>query len=519
MEYLKINNLKLEYQGEQLFEVTSLNVQEKQHIGLIGANGAGKTTLLKVLNNEPVVFDITGQVQRNCQIISVPQILTYDEESGGEREKAAIIAAVQRLRQYPNGLLMLDEPTSNLDIEQQAWLVQLLNSLPQPLIIVSHDRNFLRQTANTVWQVKNHKVREYRGAYDEFVAVEKKEEEKQTLEYQLQEKKVHKLKEAQKKREVTGQQFNKKKKNISWSDWKDKKRHLGGTQKRILRSSKVLGKRVEKETGKLQKPQKRQPITLNNLQVGDLTLPPNSTVARIQPQKIAIGKRNLFAIPSQLKIKNGMKIALVGPNGSGKSVFLSQLATQKVNEWVNPKVKIGFFKQNMTREITSSKTVQAEIQRLSIFDNTATMQLLGDLHLRPFLQTEICNLSGGQLICFKLAKVLLGQHNLLILDEPTNFLDLSAIMALEEFLKNYPFAVIVVSHDQEFLDNLNFTTWKIQKQQLVLPTTFVSKKNAQQDNQLELLKFKRDQLMARSDASMDEIQKISQEISRLSEIN
>ncbi|BDR61198.1 ATP-binding cassette domain-containing protein [Lactobacillus xylocopicola] len=515
MEYLKMTELRLEYQGEELFKVASLNVQEGQHVGLIGANGVGKTTLLKVLNEEAVVFNITGQIRRNCQIVRVPQILTYDEESGGEREKAAIITALRRLRQYPRGLLLLDEPTSNLDTSQQAWLIKLLNGLSQPVIIVSHDRNFLKQTSNTIWQVKDHKVSAYKGTYDEFVTVEKKKEENQAFEYLRQEKKICKLKEAQKKREVTGRQFNKKKKNISWSDWKDKKRHLGGTQKRILRSSKVLDKRVERETNKLQKPVTHQPITLNNFKVNDLALPAGSTMVRIQPQEVTIGSRKLFTIAEQLKVKNGSKVALVGPNGSGKSVFLNKLWQDQLKQWVNPQAKIGFFQQNMTQEITDNKTVQNEIQRVTIFDNAATMQLLGDLHLRPFLTRQVCHLSGGQLICFKLAKVLLGKHNLLILDEPTNFLDLPAITALEEFIKNYPFAVIIVSHDQEFLANLNLVTWHIRDHQLVLPTTFVNHKNTQTANQIELLRFKRDQLLSEPGASMGEIQKISREINKL----
>lgn len=513
MEYLKINQLQLEYQGEKLLYADKLNVQDGQRIGLIGNNGTGKTTLFNVISQKPVVFSVTGQINRNCQLVMVSQIINYGKQSGGERERQEIMTAIEQMHHSKKTLLLLDEPTSNLDIGQQQWLTEILNHLKNPYIVISHDRHFLTQTVNTIWYLNDKKVITYKGSFLNFEQDIKRKRANEQIQYHNQIKYIKKLKKAQQQKQRQVQHADCKKKNVSWSEWKN--RDYGGKERRLARTQKIIKQRIAQETTSTARPYIDKPITLNNVKWQDSAVSMNDNLLRIEPQKITIAQRELFTITTQLKLKVGQKIALTGANGCGKSVFLGQLVAQTLNEWLNPHAQIGFFRQNFSRETKNSTTLQESIQKISQFNWTITMQLLGDLHLRQFLPNEIRTLSGGQLICYRLAQVLLGQHNLLILDEPSNFLDLKSLKAVESFLKNYPFAVIIVTHDQQLLANLNFTTWKIQNQQLVLAPSNLNKEAVSVSNELALLKFKLAQAINDPEISIMEIQRLKQQVEQL----
>ena len=513
MQYLKINQLQLEYQGEKLLYVDKLNVQDGQRIGLIGKNGTGKTTLFNVISQKPVVFSVTGQIQRNCQLAMVAQLISYGKQSGGERERQEIMTAMAQMRHSKNTLLLLDEPTSNLDIGQQQWLIEILNHLKNPYIVIIHDRHFLTQTVNTIWYLNDKKVIAYKESFLNFEQDLKKRRENEAIQYHNQIKQIQKLKKAQQRKQQQVNRANRKKKPLSWSEWKN--RDYGGKEKHLAHTQKIIKQRIKEETTNIARPYIHKPMTLNNLKWQSSAISIKDNLLRIEPQKITIAQRELFTIATQLKLKTGQKVALTGPNGCGKSVFLSQIVAKTLVEWLNPQAKIGFFRQDFRQETKNKKTVLSEIMQLSLFDKTATLQFLGDLRLQPFLKTTICSLSGGQLVCYKLARVLLGQHDLLILDEPNNFLDLAAIKAVENFLNNYPFAVILVSHDQQFLTNLNFPTWKIKKQQLLLPESDSNQKSIQNNSELELLKFKLAKAISDPNVAIAEVQQLKQKITDL----
>lgn len=514
MEYLKINQLLLEYQGEKLLYIDKLNVQDRQRIGLIGNNGTGKTTLFNIISQKPVAFNVTGQIQRNCQLVMVSQIISYGKQSGGERERQEIVTAIEQIRHSSKKtLLLLDEPTSNLDIGQQQWLIEILNHLKNPYIVISHDRHFLTQTVNTIWYLNNKKVIAYKESFLNFEQDSKKRRENEEIQYHNQIKQIKKLKKAQQRKQQQVDRANCKKKDLSWSEWKN--RDYGGKEKHLAHTQKIIKQRIEQETTSIVRPYIHKPITLNNLKWQSSAVSINDTLLRIEPQKITIAQHELFTITTQLKLKTGQKVALTGSNGCGKSVFLSQLVAKTLVEWINPQAQIGFFKQNMSKETENSTTLQVAIQKISQFDRTTTMQLLGDLHLTKSLTNEIRTLSGGQMICYRLARVLLGQHNLLILDEPSNFLDLKSLKAVENFLKSYPFAVLIVTHDQQLLANLNFKTWKIQNNQLVSATSNLSQNAVPVSNELALLKFKLAQAITDPKISIAEIQQLRQQVVRL----
>lgn len=513
MEYLKINQLQLEYQGEKLLHIDNLNVQDGQRIGLIGNNGTGKTTLFKLISQKPVVFRITGQINRNCQLAVASQIISCNKQSGGERQHQEIMAAIEQISHSQKTLLLLDEPTSNLDIDQQQWLIETLKHLETPYIVISHDRYFLTQAVNTIWYLNDKKVITYKGSFLNFEQDLKKRRENEEIQYHNQIKQIKKLKKAQQRKQRQVERADCKKKDLSWSEWKN--RDYGGKEKHLAHTQKIIKQRIEQETTSIVRPYIHKPITLNNVKWQTSAVSINDNLLRIEPQKITIAQRELFTITTQLKLKAGQKVALTGANGCGKSVFLSQLVAKTLTEWINPHTQIGFFRQNMSKEIENSTTLQESIQKISQFNWTTTMQLLGDLHLTKLLTNEIRTLSGGQMICYRLARVLLGWHNLLILDEPSNFLDLKSLKAVESFLKSYPFTVIIVTHDQQLLANLNFKTWKIQNNQLVSATSNLSQKAVPVSNELALLKFKLAQAITDPKISIAEIQQLRQQIGRL----
>lgn len=511
MELIRLSNFKLAYPDKVLLKTVNINVQSDQRIGLIGNNGVGKTSFLRILMGEKDVATVSGNIIKNCKLIMVPQIMSYSEKSGGEQEKASIINALIQLKMFPNSLLLLDEPTSNLDINQQKWLVNELNKVHKSMIIVSHDRDFLNKVVNVIWDIKDKHIRVFKGNYSQYqrrVEQEKKEKEKVYLE---ETRKIKKLRRAQYIYRDRALHATKKKKSISQSDWKIK--DSSGIEKRLFRVSKQLESKAITKKQKLEKPKVYHSITLKNF-VRNNSLNQKESLLRINKQEIRIKGEELFQIKNEIKIKNGDKLILSGENGSGKSVFLAQLVEKKLDSWRSPKAKIGYFSQNLSSKYKDDNRIISEIKKQSIFDNTTTMQLLGDLHLTRVMSNKISTLSGGELICYKLAQILLGDYNFLVLDEPTNFLDINSIRALELFVKKYPFALILVSHDQNFVNNLNFKTLKIQNNQLI-NESYVIDRQSKFNNDLQLMKFKLSQLIQDEEVSINEVKELKRKIEEL----
>ncbi|ALJ22571.1 hypothetical protein AO203_00155 [Lactobacillus gallinarum] len=298
MELIKLNRFKLAYSDKVLIKANNINIQPSQKIGLIGNNGVGKTSLLRVLMGENDTFIVSGNIIKNCKLIMVPQIMEASEKSGGEQEKAAIISAFSQLEKYSNSLLMLDEPTSNLDISQQNWLINALNKIHHSMIIVSHDRNFLNKTVNTIWSIQDKHIRVFKGNYSKYHEnIEKEEKEKEKI-YLEEVKKITKLKRAQNIYKERALHATKKKRNMSQSDWKIK--DSSGIQKRLFRVSKQLGSKVTKRSQKLKKPKVYHPITLNNFAKQNY-FDKKASLVRINKQSININNKKLFQINNEIK--------------------------------------------------------------------------------------------------------------------------------------------------------------------------------------------------------------------------
>ena len=518
MELIKIDYLQIDVATSKLLTVSNLSINSRQKIGLIGNNGAGKTTLMKILAQEKFtdLFTIKGAVINYCNFAYVPQLLDAGDKSGGQREKLALSRAIAKLKNMPNGLLLLDEPTSNLDITQQQWLIKLINKSKIACLIVSHDQNFLDSVCNSIWYIQDQEVHNYSGTYKEFRSFRKDEQKRAETIYEQKEKHLEQLKRSYNQHFNKARTFSRNKKGLSSSDWRSKSMGKQKTANNVIRASKSLANRINKEKGELKKPPVHHAITLKNGNNGitDLSISSKSKALRLEKQPLNAYGQKLFNITQEVNLAYGSKIVLTGQNGVGKTVFLEQVKDRKLHGFYNPQLKIGYFNQNIVTSQTD-KTLFDSLFATSIFDDSSTMQVLGDLHLRQYGDYKISDLSGGQLVCFNLAKIITGQYNLLLLDEPTNFLDIASINALAEFVRDYPFAMILVSHDQAFIKQLKVERWQIKNGLLLTSQAQKVKQQKRNNNELELLKFKLDQLMLDSKASISEIKQVKAKIQEL----
>ena len=515
MELIKIDYLQIDVAASKLLTVSNLSINFRQKIGLIGNNGAGKTTLMKILAQEKLtdLFTIKGAVINNCNFAYVQQLLDAGDKSGGQREKLALNKAVTQLKNMPNGLLLLDEPTSNLDITQQQWLIKLINKSKIACLIVSHDQDFLNSVCDSVWYVQNQEVQNFSGTCEEFRSFRQDEQKRAKTIYEQKEKHLEQLKRSYNQHFNKARTFSRNKKGLSSSDWRSKSMGKQKTANNVIRASKSLANRINKEKGELKRPPVHHAITLKNA-ITDLSISPKSKALRIEQQPINAYGQKLFNITQEVNLAYRSKVVLTGQNGIGKTVFLKKIKNKQLTGFYNPKLKIGYFNQNIVVSQTD-KTLLDSLFATSIFDDSSTMQVLGDLHLRQYGEHKISDLSGGQLVCFNLAKILTGQYNLLLLDEPTNFLDIASVNALAEFVTAYPFAMILVSHDQAFIKQLKITKWHIKNSRLITSTAQKKQSKKGNNNELELLKFKLDQLMLDSNASISEIKQVKARIQEL----
>ena len=515
MELIKIDYLQIGVAASKLLTVSNLSINFRQKIGLIGNNGAGKPTLMKILAQEKLTdfFTIKGAVINNCNFAYVPQLLDAGDKSGGQREKLALNKAVTQLKNMPNGLLLLDEPTSNLDITQQQWLIKLINKSKTACLIISHDQDFLNSVCDSIWYVQNQEVHNFSGTYEEFRSFRQDEQKRAKTIYEQKEKHLEQLKKSYNQHFNKARTFSHNKKGLSSSDWRSKSLGKQKTANNVIRASKSLANRINKEKGELKKPPIHHAITLKNA-ITDLSISPKSKALRIKQQPINAYGQKLFNITQEVNLAYRSKVVITGQNGIGKTVFLKKIKNKQLTGFYNPKLKIGYFNQNIVASQTD-KTLLDSLFATSIFDDSSTMQVIGDLHLRQYGEHKISDLSGGQLVCFNLAKILTGQYNLLLLDEPTNFLDIASVNALAEFVTAYPFAMILVSHDQAFIKQLKITKWHIKNSRLITSTAQKKQSKKGNNNELELLKFKLDQLMLDSNASISEIKQVKARIQEL----
>ncbi|HEM4954190.1 TPA: ABC-F family ATP-binding cassette domain-containing protein, partial [Streptococcus suis] len=226
--------------------------------------------------------------------------------------------------------------------------------------------------------------------------------------------------------------------------------------KSMAKSAKQLEKRIER-LEKVSQPRREAHIKMESKGALDTDL---HSLFRLQAGQLWIEENYLFDFP-QIGMTFGEKLVLVGANGSGKTSFVRKLLRKELAGYYNPKLKIAYFAQDLIN-LDEEKTAFENISCTSLQDKMTILNLLGMLGLSyDKAQQKVANLSGGERVRLSLAKVLLADANLLILDEPTNFLDMAAIEALETFLKEYEGSILLISHDKRLLENVADVVYEI----------------------------------------------------------
>ena len=365
------------------------------------------------------------------KIDSVLYGLDFDKEvfdkkistfSGGEKTR---LSMAKLLLSEPD-LLILDEPTNHLDMENVAWLENYLSSYNGAIVIVSHDRYFIDEVVNVVYNLEFGKLKKYVGNYSNFLRQYEEDYEKNLKEYVSQQKDIKRLEEFVQKniaRASTSKMAKSRQKVL------DKMEIIDNPRK----DDKVanIEFRIKEQSG-------RDVLIINDLQVG---------------YEEQVGQKYNFSV------YKGDRIAIVGKNGIGKSTLIKTIAKKQKelggNIQYGSKVSLGYYDQKQA-EFESSKTILNELwDEYPLMKEAEVRTVLGRFLFRGDDVLKIVrDLSGGEKARLQLAKLMLEKNNLLILDEPTNHLDITSKQVLEEALENYEGTILFVSHDRYFINKI-----------------------------------------------------------------
>ena len=351
------------------------------------------------------------------------------ELSGGERTRLALAAL---LLKKPD-LLFLDEPTNHLDIGTLKWLEQYLKSYTGTIFIISHDRYFLDQTVNKVFEIENHRLNIYNGNYTEYAEKRRFKREEEEKQYEHQQKEI-------KRQEEIIRRFKQR-----------------GTEKLAKRAQ---SREKQMETIEVfEKPSKEKGAMhlrfKQNFQSGSDVLFAEHLEKGFGS---GAGKRNLFE-NVDLDIKRGERICMVGANGVGKTTLLKIImeAIEPDKGYVKKGYNVTFGYYDQEQKVISGRgSVLEEIHSAyRLYKETELRSLLGSfLFQGDMVFQDVSSLSGGEKARLALLKIMLSGSNFLIMDEPTNHLDIQSKEAFENSLLNFPGTVFIVSHDRYFLNKI-----------------------------------------------------------------
>lgn len=436
---IEISNQILEIQGEPLLEVPQIKVKSPTVIGLVGKNGSGKTTLLNYIRDNNDNVNLIKQLK--------PKI---DARSGGEVTKSYLLDGLKE----PSQILLLDEPTTHLDENNRDWLIQKISKLSSIVIVTSHDRYFLDSIVNEIWAIDDGRLQVYNGDYSHYQDVLKHNQERHIEEYRQY---INEKKEIEKKIKYKRDQATRSNVAPGSVDHGDdgSSPYFNKVQKKLFKSVKAFESRIDR-LEEIEQPEKEREVRFYQ---HDATRLGKKIIMRYEGD-ITVGSHTLIE-DARIFIRNQEKIAITGGNGVGKTTLVKALVT------AHPHLNIGYFHQQL-ESLDIDKSIIENVLEDSLYDEQTARTMLSRLNIkRDKVFEDVKWISGGERIKVQLVKVLLGQCDVLVLDEPSNYLDLESLEALESMLENYPNTVILISHDRKFVRTVTDKEYKIENKSLV----------------------------------------------------
>ncbi|HBC29924.1 MAG TPA: ABC-F type ribosomal protection protein [Clostridiales bacterium] len=462
MLIIECNKIKKFYGDRLILDIDKLNIYSEDRIGVVGINGAGKTTLINILSKRTEPDEgwvrITGKTEYVSQLdepktnkISSEMASKFgvktswnENMSGGEKTRFKLAKALEN----ESMLIFADEPTSNLDIEGIELMEKKLTEYNGALVIISHDRSLLDKLCNKIIEVENGKIKTYEGNFSDYVKLRLHDKQRAQFEY---EEYVNEKKRLEGAIVTTKQKVKSVKRAPKRMGNSEARLHKMGGQKAKANLDRKVGnleKRIENLDAK-EKPKKSSKIKLD-IMASDI----HSKII-IEGKKVnkSFGNKIIFK-DAEFTIYNGSKVALIGPNGCGKSTLVKMITENDSSIKLSKGAKIGYFSQGM--EILDSKlSIIDNVMESCIYSEDFARLLLARLLFKGddiYKKVEV--LSGGEQIKVSFAKILLQDINLLILDEPTNYLDINSLEVMEDTLKEYDRTILFVSHDRSLIDKV-----------------------------------------------------------------
>lgn len=448
MQVLELQDVTYSIRDRLLIDIDHLQLQAGQVVGLIGKNGQGNTTLLRLIKGE--ILPDSGTVKVEGIPYLMPQ-LKQDQTQGASGGEITSEFFLQATRDRAK-ILLLDEPTTNLDTSHRQWVERKLKRVDAGVILVSHDRHLLDEICSEIWVLDEGNVTVYSGNYSDYITERDRKRRHQQKEYEKYQKKKQQLEKAAEMKRRQAERATVVPKSVSDPD----RRQIGATiyyagkQKKLHKNRQA----IETQIKQLEPVEKPKQLSTIEMEVPNQQRLRERTIIRFHELAGGVEHKTLWK-PSTLQLIGGQKIGLIGDNGAGKTTLLRMLLSSKHPDiQVNPQVKFGYFAQNLS-VLKTEETVLVNVMETSVQSETICRVVLARMGFyEQDIRKLVSVLSGGERVKVALAKILVGDFNVLVLDEPTNYLDIYAVAALEELLIEYPGTIILASHDQSIVEDV-----------------------------------------------------------------
>ena len=456
MALISLSKCTFGYDDNNLLDNVSVSFNDIERVAIIGDNGSGKTTLLRLLTGD--LLPDTGNVGRNASVYMLNQINASDSKSGGEQQMFALMRAFESNAD----VLLLDEPTNNLDIDAKQTFFNRLNAYPHGVVIVSHDRALL-QKMDKIIELHNGQLTVYGGNYDFYLAQKQIETDNIYSKYANAQKSIARLNNTINIAQNTRQHH----------EFKQQK-EINNSRRSRLMANALRGKSIETEAKKRAIIQKKLDEQISIQQ--SLSEQMRNEMIKIPVPNKSFYSKELISISNlcfayddkpvfvdfDFTMYGKSRVRLVGKNGSGKSTLLKIICGKLRPDSGTVKTfgKIAYVNQDLSL-LNNAKTIVENIMEISGCLKHDAHAIAANFGFRGTTsQQQVGTLSGGELLKATLAAILGGdnQPDLLILDEPTNNLEIKSIGILEDALNQYTGAILLVSHDEMFVKNIKIDT-------------------------------------------------------------